>query len=96
MIPIRYKYKTYQNAPRATAKSKALGVMTSFTAMVLWAFLCMSAVNWILSRYIGIKDDTAFMIGLVSVIPFVYVVMKWKKRAILKIDEEAAAEMAGK
>ena len=90
-ISIRYKYKNYPNAPKATGKSKSLGVMTSLTAMIMWSFLFLAIMGGMLSA-IGLEDNVAYIIGAVLLIPFIYGILKWKKHCIQKIDKAAAAE----
>lgn len=91
LIPIHFKYKNYPNAPITTGKSKALGLITAFIPMVVWSFLFCAIVGGILTG-MGLDDDTAFLIGGILIIPFVFAVLKLKKRAIQKLDQQAAAE----
>lgn len=91
IIPIHYTYTNYPLAPKATAKSKFLGYITSIFPMVLWSFFFIAIISYIL-KFCGMEEDMGTIIGVVFVIPFIFFILKRKKYRAEKIDECAQKE----
>lgn len=94
MIPVRYKYKDYGRlAPRATARSRALGIFFSFVAQVMWGFLWAALWGFVLSESASMEDGLAYGIAFLSLIPFYWALNRWKQRLNDQIDRSARKEM---
>lgn len=94
ILPIQYKYKNYPNAPKATAKSRALGMMTSFFPMLLWSFFVVAIFGGLLME-LGMPENPAYIVGCIGAVFFAVFVHKWKKKLEQKIDEAAIREILG-
>ena len=91
-IPVRFQYKEYPFAPRATQKSKALGVFTSVPMKVVYSFLWVAILAALLENFM--EYETGMIIGFISLIPFVKYMRSLIKRANERIDAQAVKEAA--
>ncbi|MDO4355272.1 MAG: hypothetical protein Q4E13_02015 [Clostridia bacterium] len=91
LIPFRYKYKEYANAPRATQHSRTLAIVTAWPMLAVYGFFWMAIVNYVLLTWIA-NSDVCIIVALLSLIPFFFALHKLKARRVRKIDQMALAE----
>ena len=94
MIPIffRYTYKNYPFSPRATTKSKQLGICTC-TAMCLVYGLFWVMIVFAILTGIGIGDDASMVLSLLSLIGMVVLIRRIKQNSAAKIEQLAMTEL---
>ena len=90
-IHIRYKYTNYPNAPRATAKSKTLGLLTSVFMQILYGIIWVGIIFYLVEK-LNIDSEILMIVGLISLAPLYIGIHFMKKRLTRKIDAMAVAE----
>lgn len=90
-IRVNYQYKTYPLAPKATAKSRALGMVFSWPMLAVVGFFWYAIMFAVLEPLLG-DSDMAVIVGLCTLVPYVILMRKLKARLQKKIDALAAGE----
>lgn len=91
IIPFRYRYREYANAPKATRHSRTLAIVTAWPMLVVYGFFWMAIVNYILLELIA-DSDVCIVVALLSLIPFFFALHRLKARRMRKIDQMALTE----
>lgn len=94
IIPIyfNYKYKNYPFSPKATQRSKMLGLLTCTTMCLLWGFFWFAIIGYALSLC-GCEEEAAYIIAFVSLIAFVFIIKRIKNTSAVKIEQMAMADL---
>lgn len=95
IIPIHYRvrYRNYPYAPKATRSSKLLGGLFCWPMLLVLGFLWAAILAAVLdSLRLFSGYDTAAWIAFLSLLPAGFVLFKWRKRKMAKIDQAAALE----
>ena len=87
MIPIRFQYKRYPNAPKATRKSQILNILLSVPYRAIYSFFLAAIVGYVLWA-----SETAYLFAFVLLIPFNLLLSAYKKRRERAIDRLAQEE----
>lgn len=94
IIPInfKYKYKNYPFSPKATQRSKMLGILTCATMCLVWGLFWCMIVYGILIGFGG-SEDVSLVIAVISLIGMVFLIKRIKSTSAIKIEQMAMADL---
>ena len=94
VIPIRfsYTYKNYPFSPKATMKSKQLGIFTCGAMCFVYGLFWAMIVDGILMG-IGIPSGVSIILSLVSLVGLVALIRRIKHNGALKVEQMAMADL---
>ena len=67
IIHYKIKYKEYPNSPKATARSRILGILTAWPMYLAYGIFWYSIVG-VLLTVAGLSRDTAYLVVLIKVL----------------------------
>lgn len=88
-----YTYKSFPHSPKATARSKALGVLTCFPSLLVFAFFWYGFIYNFLWALCDLPDGLSMGLSFLSLIGFAFLVRWLKKAANRKIDQIAMEDL---
>ena len=90
-IRVRYQYKNYPFAPRASRNSRALAIFTTWPMLACAGFFWICIVNFALASFIA-SSDACLVIAFISLVPCIFLVRSFKMHMAARIDVQAAKE----
>jgi len=92
-MSFHYSYKNYPHSPKATQKSKILGMLTSLPYCILYSFFWVALLSFFLEKIFQISYDIAMLVSFVSLIGLFFLIKKIKKSISIKIDQIAMEDL---
>lgn len=91
-IFIRFKYKNYPHSPKATQRSRALGICTCFTMSALMIFFACAFINAFFTLFL--PEEPAFLISvIISIVGGILIRKKIVTHFEAKIEALAKADL---
>lgn len=85
----RYSYKNYPHSPKATQKSKILGMLTSLPYCILYSFFWVALLSYFLEKVFQISYNITMPVSFISLIGLFFIIRKLKKDIGIKIEQLA-------
>ena len=91
IIHYKIKYKQYPHSPKATARSRILGILTAWPMYLAYGIFWYSIVG-VLLTVAGLSRDTAYLVALISLVYMVVLIGVLRKVLDARIDAFAASD----
>ena len=90
-----YTYRVFRHSPKATMRSKQLGILTCFPMLLVFGFFWYGIVYTFLWTLCGLPDGFSMGLSFLSLIVFAFLVRRLKQAANRKIDQIAMQDLLG-